>query len=244
MSFFTLQQLEEVWRVSSTQVKRIVNSGSYKGKPLTVKEVPTSHGGKSKKLVSFDATLSVLPIPISVTNPIFKGLKDGFFIDKLNVKQTHQSGDLRLVGKQGFYYFNLQTGETSELPYVTHLHHEGSYSTSLMIRCDGMTVEVYGNPSRYGRIDNLFGYQSLDECFALYNDVTPKLSTEFRAQNCPLFINFSLFFNIFFNDQLLFVFISYVFLWLFLIFCCFSMCCYIFFSFFFFFFCYFQPKCF
>ncbi|EWH08087.1 Phage/plasmid replication protein [Catenovulum agarivorans DS-2] len=32
-----------------------------------------------------------------------------------------------------------------------------------------------GNPSRFNRIDNLFGYASLDECFAVYNSILAQI---------------------------------------------------------------------
>jgi ketosteroid isomerase-like protein len=52
--------------------------------------------------------------------------------------------------------------------------HKGSFETTVMIRMVGGKVEVRGNPSAYGRIDNLFGL-SMDECFAIYNGILRKL---------------------------------------------------------------------
>jgi len=164
VKFHTFQELTVLWNLTERQVRRIVNLGEYQGKKLTIKEEKFAGSVRPRRLVLWDSS------PISKPKPL---IRDGFFIDKLNVKQVHE-GDLRLVGKQGIYYVDLQTGETSESPYITHLQHEGSYSTSLMIRCDGSKIEVYGNPSRFGRIDNLFGYRTLDECFAFYNSILEK----------------------------------------------------------------------
>ncbi len=169
MKYYNFQELTALWGLSERQVRRIVNLGEYQGEKLTIKNEKLPSGGLPRRLVLWRSSEAVF---LESTD---KGFKDGFFIDKLNVRQTYLANDLRLVGKQGCYYFDLQTGETKNTPYVTHLQLEGSYSSSLTVRCDGTTVEVYGNPSRYGRIDNLFGYRTLDECFALYNSILEKL---------------------------------------------------------------------
>jgi hypothetical protein len=169
MKYYAFQELMDLWGLSREQVFRIVKSGEYQGEKLTIKYEKLPTGGLPRRLVLWHASETVF------LESSLKGFKDGFFIDKLNVKQTHQANDLRLVGKQACYYVDLQTGETKETPYITHLQHEGSYSSSLTVRCDGSTVEVYGNPSRYGRMDNLFGYRSIDECFDFYNSILEKL---------------------------------------------------------------------
>lgn len=94
-----------------------------------------------------------------------------FFIDKLNVTQHHDldGGLLPEIGKEKLFRVDLKTGVSTEL--LTHLKLEGSYSSALIVRCDGSKVEVYGNPSRWGRIDNLYGLTSLDDCIAVYNHI-------------------------------------------------------------------------
>lgn len=97
---------------------------------------------------------------------------DKFFIDKLNVSQVHNLGEfetLPQVGKEKIFRVDLKTGESNEV--LTSLKLEGSYSSALIVRCDGYKVEVYGNPSRWGRIDNLFGLKTLDDCMAVYNHI-------------------------------------------------------------------------
>ncbi|WP_227006664.1 phage/plasmid replication protein, II/X family [Shewanella donghaensis] len=64
----------------------------------------------------------------------------------------------------------LETGEHLP-PSVNQKILEGSFSTKLTIRCDGTRVRVEGNPSRWQRMDNLFGLQTLDECVAIFNNV-------------------------------------------------------------------------
>jgi Phage X family/Phage replication protein CRI len=97
----------------------------------------------------------------------------GYFIDKLNVAQEHYTNELPMVGKDMIIIVDLETGDERRAPSKLQL--EGSYSSSLMIRCNGSRVEVYGNPSRYHRIDNLFGFMTFDECIAVYNQVLLKL---------------------------------------------------------------------
>ncbi len=101
---------------------------------------------------------------------------NGYFIDKLNVVQDHtDKGRLPLIGKTGFWRVDLQTGTVSEKMSIMDLKLEGSYSSSLQICCDGNVVSVYGNPSRYGRIDNLFGLTTLEACIEVYNRELKKL---------------------------------------------------------------------
>ena len=52
--------------------------------------------------------------------------------------------------------------------------HRGSYETTLMIRMIGGRLEVRGNPSSWGRLDNLFGV-GLDDGVAVFNEVLSAL---------------------------------------------------------------------
>lgn len=93
-----------------------------------------------------------------------------FFIDQLFMQQDHHEGNLPLVGRHVIERVDLETGE--KLPRsVNQKVLEGSFSTKLTIRCDGTRVRVEGNPSRWQRVDNLFGLKTIDECVAVYNHV-------------------------------------------------------------------------
>jgi len=48
---------------------------------------------------------------------------------------------------------------------------ESSYSSKLSIRCDGFKVTVDGNPSRWQRLDNLFGLRAFDGAIGVYNRI-------------------------------------------------------------------------
>ncbi|WP_339642569.1 phage/plasmid replication protein [uncultured Porticoccus sp.] len=92
-----------------------------------------------------------------------------WFIDKLNVHQDHQR-PLPLVGEQMVIRVELSTGEPiSESPNFKLV--EGSHSTKLTVRCDGSRVKITGNASRFHRIDNLFGLETIDDCIKVYNQV-------------------------------------------------------------------------
>lgn len=92
------------------------------------------------------------------------------FIDWLDVTQEHAQGGLPLVGEELISTIDLQTGErVRESPNMKKL--QGSYSSILTIRCDGMNVTVKGNPSRWHRTDNLFGLTTFDECIQVYNAI-------------------------------------------------------------------------
>lgn len=52
--------------------------------------------------------------------------------------------------------------------------HRGSFETTLMIRMVAGRLEVRGNPSSWGRLDNLFGV-GLDDGIAIYNEVLERM---------------------------------------------------------------------
>lgn len=96
------------------------------------------------------------------------------FIDWLSVYQDHPEGGLPVIGAEMVMRYDLQSGEvTRHSPSMLKM--EGSYSTSLLIRCDGFSVTVEGNPSRWHRPDNLFGLQTFDECIRVYNVILLEL---------------------------------------------------------------------
>lgn len=107
-------------------------------------------------------------------------------IDWLTVYQVHPYGSLPVVGKTFKVESELETGEIVS-QVVTGFQHEGSYDTALRVRCDGSKIEVSGNPSAFSRPDNVFGYQSLQECIAVYNKVLEQLGLPiFNNINKPI----------------------------------------------------------
>lgn len=99
----------------------------------------------------------------------------GWFIDKLNVYQDHQE-QLPFIGKHGAIDFDLLTGETDDaLKIKGKFPVLSSYSTSVRVHCDGSRVYIEGNPSRFGRPENLFGFTTFEECIAVYNNILKNL---------------------------------------------------------------------
>lgn len=89
------------------------------------------------------------------------------FIDWLSVSQEHDH-DLPVVCDVFTLTIDANTNEvlSTRQPWFKH---EGSYSTSIKISVQGRKVRVDGNPSRIDRLDNLFGYSTLDQCIHVYN---------------------------------------------------------------------------
>lgn len=121
---------------------------------------------------------------------------DSFFIDKLNVTQNHnphirvtsvdhvtngdqvsqtenREGYIPVIATHRYIRYDLATGERTE--HFDDFNMEGSFSSFLKIKCDGFRVSVFGNPSRWGRVDNLFGLKTFDDCMAVYNKILIEL---------------------------------------------------------------------
>tara|TARA_B100002049_G_scaffold234653_1_gene217445 strand:+ start:1518 stop:2588 length:1071 start_codon:yes stop_codon:yes gene_type:complete len=90
-------------------------------------------------------------------------------VDWLSVSQDHPGG-CRVLGADYVIHTDPDTGEVTRENVVGYKH-EGSHDSSLRIRSDGNRVEISGNPSRYNRPDNVFGFRTVDECMSLYNEL-------------------------------------------------------------------------
>lgn len=91
------------------------------------------------------------------------------FLDWLSIYQDHDH-QLPLVSARHFIAVDTETGEDLGIKQDT-LQHAGSYSTSINIRVSGNRVTVTGNPSRVNRMENLFGYTTVDQCVEVYNRI-------------------------------------------------------------------------
>jgi hypothetical protein len=90
------------------------------------------------------------------------------FVDWLSISQEHPAGGLPLVDAGCV----VGTDEDGVLEWrtVRARPHAGSFETSVNVRCDGFRVSVTGNASRFGRPDNLFGFD-FDTCLARLNAI-------------------------------------------------------------------------
>lgn len=80
---------------------------------------------------------------------------------------------LPVICRHSFQRTDTETGAVDE--FHSPRQFQGSFSTSIAVRCDGRRVEVSGNPSKFCRLDNLFGYRSIDDAVAVFNVVLAHL---------------------------------------------------------------------
>jgi hypothetical protein len=106
-----------------------------------------------------------------------------FFVDYLSVRQYHGEAAKEFVGTLSFGLD--QTGQV-ERESAKGRPIEGSYSSKLFIKSHGGTVTVTGNPSRWNRADNLFGF-SLDECMTIVNAELGRLGLPAFTQGQPIY---------------------------------------------------------
>jgi II/X family phage/plasmid replication protein len=107
------------------------------------------------------------PRPVCLTGETFDDTAP-FFVDWLTISQEHPAGGLPLVDAGAVW----ATDEAGEVKWrtVRRVVHEGSYETSLTVRCDGSRVELSGNVGRFARPDNVWGFGLVD-CLARANEV-------------------------------------------------------------------------
>jgi len=91
-------------------------------------------------------------------------------IDGLHMYQDHDT-ELPFLGDTRQLVIDVQTGNviSDRQPSFTY---EGSHTTSIKINLSGRRVTISrGNPSKINRLDNLFGYKTVDECVFVYNQI-------------------------------------------------------------------------
>lgn len=91
------------------------------------------------------------------------------FIDWLTVSQEHQQ-DLPVVCDVMTITIDTNTNEVLSTRQP-RFKHEASHSTSVTIHVQGRKIRVEGNPSRVGRLDNLFGFSTIEQCVSVYNQL-------------------------------------------------------------------------
>lgn len=92
-------------------------------------------------------------------------MDQGYFVDWISVSQYHGDSAREFVGSLGFKFDETgepvcETGGSRAI--------KGSFDTSLQVRSFAGWVSVSGNPGRFGRPDNLFGYD-LETCMQIVN---------------------------------------------------------------------------
>lgn len=95
-------------------------------------------------------------------------------IDALHIYQDFDF-DLPYLSDTRSITYDTQSGEVirDSQPSFTY---EGSHTTSIKINLSGRRVTISrGNPSKVNRLDNLFGYKTIDDCVACYNKILVSL---------------------------------------------------------------------
>ncbi|MDL2337079.1 MAG: phage/plasmid replication protein [Pseudomonadota bacterium] len=87
------------------------------------------------------------------------------FVDWVSVSQYHGADTPELVGSLSFKNLDDEAPIESSGPKQSR----GSHDSSLQVKSHNGWVRVSGNPSRWNRPDNLFGYD-LDECMLIINE--------------------------------------------------------------------------
>ncbi|HFE7521650.1 TPA: phage/plasmid replication protein [Salmonella enterica subsp. enterica serovar Newport] len=77
---------------------------------------------------------------------------------------------LPMLGEVAIQRIFIDTGETSSLSQPLY-RHEGSFSDVVSIKIRDSVLTMEGNPSRWGKLDNVFGCSSIDECFTIFNQI-------------------------------------------------------------------------
>lgn len=107
-------------------------------------------------------------LDVSVTRQkLLKNEQPPFFVDWLSLRQDHAQ-ELPIVCA-GVVWATDESG-VCKWRTIQASKIEGSYETSVQVRCDGHTVWFSGNVSRFGRADNVFGFQ-LDQCLVIVNSI-------------------------------------------------------------------------
>lgn len=122
---------------------------------------------KGEQLAEFPGAVPPLP----VLPPKQLGY---YFIDWLTIYQDFPGLDLPYLGETLKVDTCLLTGEIKS-ERVAAYKHKGSFDSTLLISWHKNRLYMSGNPSAYGRPDNLFGVDSVWRCVEIYNEILAKL---------------------------------------------------------------------
>ena len=89
------------------------------------------------------------------------------FIDWLSIYQDFDEL-MPIISETFDIQVDVMTGEQQVIKQPTYKE-TGSYCSSIRIKVSGNRVKVEGNPSRFCRVDNLFGFETIEECVSVYN---------------------------------------------------------------------------
>lgn len=96
------------------------------------------------------------------------------FYDWLSIEQDF-GYQLPIIGDVAYQRIYLETGEASSLSQPV-FSHKGSHCDSVKIHISGSVLRVSGNPSRWNRLENLFGLRTVDNCVSVFNQILKDLN--------------------------------------------------------------------
>ncbi|KYK81133.1 Replication-associated protein G2P [Aggregatibacter actinomycetemcomitans serotype e str. SC936] len=96
------------------------------------------------------------------------------FFDWLKIEQDFNY-QLPLIGDFGYVGIHIDTGEQQEGIRIPAFKHEGSFCDSVIIKINGSVLTMSGNPSRWGRTENLFGLSTVEACVNCFNSILENL---------------------------------------------------------------------
>nr|DAS91740.1 MAG TPA: replication protein [Inoviridae sp.] len=96
------------------------------------------------------------------------------FFDWLKIEQDFNY-QLPLIGDFGYVGIHIDTGEQQEGIRIPAFKHEGSFCDSVIIKINGSVLTMSGNPSRWGRTENLFGLPTVESCVNCFNSILQDL---------------------------------------------------------------------
>ncbi|EBP0014058.1 hypothetical protein HX37_25820 [Salmonella enterica] len=95
------------------------------------------------------------------------------FYDWLTIEQDF-GYQLPILGDVAYQRIHLETGEGSSLSQPV-FQHKGSFCDMVFVSVRGSVLKVKGNPSRWGRVENLFGLPTVDACVSVFNSILVSL---------------------------------------------------------------------
>ena len=98
-----------------------------------------------------------------------------YFIDWLEIEQDFgvdiPESILCSIFDFGMIGIHLETGELQTGIKTGKYHHKGSFCDEVSIKISGSVIRMSGNPSRWGRVENLIGFEAVDSCVACFNSI-------------------------------------------------------------------------
>lgn len=103
-----------------------------------------------------------------------------YFFDWLTVEQDFgfeiPREQISKIFDFGLVGIHLDTGEMQESILTPIYHHKGSYCDEVSIKISGSVIRMSGNPSRWGRVENLIGFECIDACIHCFNSILYRLN--------------------------------------------------------------------